>query len=140
MCVILDVNLIGRFKKDPVDEDMKPVHQWLERKNGRIVYSDTEKFRREWDKGGGYALRRQLQRRDKLKLVSDQDVQEEIKKIEYKIKSDDPHIIALALIAGVKVLISKDNKLIADFKVHVSQGKVYKAKSHRHLLTKDTCP
>ena len=140
MCVILDVNLIGRFKKDPVDEDMKPVHQWLERKNGKIVYSDTEKFRREWDKGGGYALRRQLQRRDKLKLVSDQDVQEEIKKIEDKIKSDDPHIIALALIAEVKVLVSKDNKLIADFKVQVSQGKVYKTKSHRHLLTKDTCP
>ncbi len=140
MCVILGVNLIGRFKKDPVDEDMKPVHQWLERKNGKIVYSDTEKFRREWDKGGGYTLRRQLQRRDKLKLVSDQDVQEEIKKIEDKIKSDDPHIIALALIAEVKVLVSKDNKLIADFKVQVSQGKVYKTKSHRHLLTKDTCP
>ena len=75
MCAILDVNLIGRFKKDPVDEDMNPVHQWLERKNGKIVYSDTEKFRKEWDKGGGYTLRRQLQRRDKLKLVSVQDVQ-----------------------------------------------------------------
>ena len=27
MCVILDVNAFGRFKKDPVNEDMKPVHQ-----------------------------------------------------------------------------------------------------------------
>lgn len=60
--------------------------------------------------------------------------------IKDEIKSDDPHIIALALIAGVKVLVSKDNKLIADFKGHVSRGKVYKTKSHRHLLTKDTCP
>ncbi len=140
MCAILDVNLIGRFKKDPVDEDMKPVHQWLERKNGKIVYSDTDKFRKEWDRGGGYTLRRQLQRRDKLKLVSAQDVQEKNDKIKGEIKSDDPHIIALALIAKVKVLVSKDNKLIADYKVHVSQGKVYKTKSHSHLLTKDTCP
>ncbi len=140
MCAILDVNLIGRFKKDPVDEDLKFVHQWLERKNGKIVYSDTEKFRKEWDKGGGYTLRRQLQRRGKLKLVLAQDVQEKNDKIKDEIKSDDPHIIALALIAEVKVLISKDNKLIADFKVHVSQGKVYKTKSHKHLLTKDTCP
>lgn len=52
MCVILDVNLIGRFKKNPVGEDMKPVHQWLENKNGKIVYADTDKFRKEWDKGG----------------------------------------------------------------------------------------
>lgn len=140
MCVILDVNLIGRFKKDPVDEDMKPVHQWLERKNGKIVYSDTDKFRKEWDRGGGYTLRRQLQRRDKLKLVSAQDVQEKNDEIKGEIKSDDPHIIALALIVEVKVLVSKDNKLIADYKVHVSQGKVYKTKSHSHLLTKDTCP
>ena len=140
MCAILDVNLIGRFKKDPADEDMKPVHQWLERKNGKIVYSDTDKFRKEWDRGGGYTLRRQLQRRDKLKLVSAQDVQEKNDEIKGEIRSDDPHIIALALIAKVKVLVSKDNRLIADYKVHVSQGKVYKTKSHSHLLTKDTCP
>lgn len=140
MCVILDVNLIGRFKKNPVDEDMKPVHQWLESKNGKIVYSDTEKFRKEWDEGGGYALRRQLQRRDKLRLVSDQDVQEKENELKDEIKSDDPHIIALARIAQVKVLVSNDNKLIGDFKENISQGKVYKTKSHRHLLTKDTCP
>lgn len=140
MCAILDVNLIGRFKKDPVDDDMKPVHQWLERKKGKIVYSDTEKFKKEWDKGGGYTLRRQLQRRDKLKLVSAQDVQEKNDEIKDEIKSDDPHIIALALITEVKVLISNDKKLIGDFKEHVPQGKVYKTKSHKHLLTKDTCP
>ena len=80
MCVILDANCIGRYNKSPIDEDIKPVHQWIERKNGKIVYSDTDKFKKEWDKGGGYTLRRQLQRRDKLKLVSAQDVQEKMMK------------------------------------------------------------
>ena len=88
----------------------------------------------------GYALRRQLQRRDKLKLMSVQDVQQKENELTGKIKSDDAHIIALAIVAGVKVLVSNDNKLIRDFKEHISQGKVYKTESHRHLLTKDTCP
>ena len=140
MCVILDANCIGKFNKNPVDKDMKPVQQWLERKNGKIVYSDTEQFKKEWDEGGGYALRRQLQRRDKLKLMSVQDVRQKENELTDKIKSDDAHIIALAIVAGVKVLVSNDNKLIRDFKEHISQGKVYKTKSHRHLLTKDTCP
>jgi predicted nucleic acid-binding protein len=76
----------------------------------------------------------------KLKLVSVQDVQEKENGLIEKIKSDDAHIIALALVTDVKVLVSNDNKLIRDFKEHISQGKVYKTKSHRHLLTEDTCP
>lgn len=140
MCVILDANCIGKYNKNPADEDMKPVKQWIESKNGKIVYSDTDKFRREWVVGGGYALRRELQRRNKLKLVSAREVQQKEDEVKEVIKSDDPHIIALALIAHVKVLVSNDNKLIQDFKEHVSQGKVYKTKGHKHLLTKDTCP
>ena len=140
MCVILDANCIGKYNKNPVDEDLKPVKQWIASKNGKIVYSDTDKFRSEWVAGGGYTLRRELQRRNKLKLVSAQEVQLKEDELKDKIRSDDPHIIALALIAHVKVLISDDNKLIQDFKEHVSQGKVYKTKGHRHLLRKDTCP
>lgn len=140
MCVILDANCIGNYNKNPVDEDLKPVKQWIESKNGKIVYSDTDKFRNEWTAGGGYTLRRELQRRNKLKLVSAREVQQKENEVKGVIKSDDPHIIALAQIAQVKVLVSNDNKLIKDFKEHVSQGKVYKTKRHKHLLTKDTCP
>lgn len=85
-------------------------------------------------------MRRQLHRRDKLRLVKEQDVHKKVNEVKDIIRSNDPHIIALALIAQVKVLISKDNNLIRDFKEHVPQGKAYKTKSHKHLLTKDTCP
>ena len=139
MCIILDANCIGNFN-DRTNEDMKPVRQWLETKNGKIVYSDTEKFRREWDTGGGYQLRRTLQRRNKLKLVSIQDVKEKVHELSRVIASDDEHIIALALIAQTKVLVSNDKKLIRDFKDRVTQGKVYQTKGHRRLLKKDTCP
>ena len=119
---------------------MKPVRQWLERKNSKIVYSDTEKFRREWDEGGGYRLRRELQRRNKLKLVSVQDVEERENELSGKVVSDDEHIIALALTAQAKVLVSSDRKLIRDFKDHVTQGKVYQTKGHKRLLKNDLCP
>ena len=139
MCVILDANCIGDFN-DSANEDMKPVRQWLERKNSKIVYSDTEKFRREWDKGGGYRLRRELQRRNKLKLVSVQDVEERENELSGRVVSDDEHIIALALTAQAKVLVSSDRRLIRDFKDHVTQGRVYQTKGHKRLLKNDLCP
>ena len=138
MCAILDANTFHKFK-DPSDEDMKPVWKWLESKNGKIVYANTKKFEQEWYRGGMDHVRDQLMRSGQLKLVS-QDIQEKKSELNDTIRSDDPHIIALAVIGEVKVLISEDRKLIQDFKEHVSQGKVDKTKGHKHLLTKDTCP
>ena len=140
MCAILDVNSIGKFK-DSTNEDMKPVWYWLENKNGKIVYSDTDKFRREWERGGGHTLMRELQRRDKFRLVKIQDVQEKENELRDQIKSNDPHIIALAIVADVKVLISSDQTLHQDFKNrNLVGGKVYQNKRHARLLKKDTCP
>ena len=140
MCVILDVNSIGKFK-DPADEDMEPVWNWLDRRNGKIAYASTKKFEEEWERGGGIQLRRELQRRDKLKEIPAQDVQEKAKELEGKIESDDPHIIALAIIANVKVLVSNDRTLHEDFKNrNLVGGRVYQTKSHSRLLRKDTCP
>ena len=140
MCAILDVNSIGKFK-DPTNEDMKPVWYWLENKNGKIVYSDTDKFRGEWERGGGHTLMRELQRRDKFRLVKIQDVQKKENELRDQIKSNDPHIIALAIVADVKVLISSDQTLHQDFKNrNLVGGKVYQNKRHARLLKKDTCP
>ena len=140
MCVILDVNNIGKFN-EPADEDMKPVWNWLDRQNGKIAYAGTKKFEEEWERGGGIQLRRELQRRNKLKEIPAQDVQEKADELEGQIESDDPHIIALAIIAEVKVLVSNDRRLHEDFKNrNLVGGKIYQTKSHSRLLTRDTCP
>lgn len=138
MCAILDANTFSKFK-DPSDEDMKPVWQWLENKRGKIIYANTKKFEEEWYRGGMDNIRDQLMRSGQLKLVS-QDIQEKESELNDIIRSDDPHIIALAVIGDVKILISDDRRLIQDFKEHISQGKVYRTKSHKHLLRKDSCP
>ena len=140
MCVILDVNNIGKFN-EPADEDMKPVWNWLDRQNGKIAYASTKKFEEEWERGGGIQLRRELQRRNKLKEMPAQDVQQKAAELEGKIESDDPHIIALAIIANVKVLVSNDRRLHEDFKNRdLVGGSVYQTKSHSRLLRKDMCP
>lgn len=180
MCIILDANSFGKFN-DKSDEDMKPVRKWVYGKYGKIVYSDTEKFRNEWKGRGEQLVRellqnrdsrhssstkmgwqealRQLRRRDKFKFVSAADVQAKADALEQtgELSSNDWHIIALAMLANVKVLVVQripdtpiggrgrsrgaDPALQADFKDrNLVGGKVYITKGHSRLLRKDTCP
>ena len=143
MCIIVDANTFHKFK-EPDNEDMEPVWTWLEKRDGKIAYADTEKLEDEWDNGGMQNLRNQLRQAGKLKVVSSKDVQEKADELKGEIASNDEHIIALALIASVKVLVSYregDSDLFDDFKDrNLVGGKVYTRKTHAHMLTKDTCP
>ena len=139
MCIILDTNTFHRFR-DPDDVDMEPVRKWLDRRYGKIAYSTTDRLKNEWDLGGMKHTRDQLMRAGKLKLVPKDEHREKENELKGKTESDDAHIIALALVARVKVLVSGDTALIRDFKARVRRGKVYTKKEHAHLLTKDTCP
>ena len=141
MCCILDVNCLGEFK-NPADENMAPVREWHERQNGKFVYAGTRKFRKDWEKENHQKLIRTWKRRGKLKTVDAGKVEKETATLEGQIRSDDPHIIALARVANVKMLISHDRDLHDDFtnRKLIQGGKIYQNKSHRHLLTPDLCP
>ena len=91
MCIIVDTNTFHKFKK-PDDEDMEPVWTWLEKRDGKIAYSDIEKLEEEWDNGGMQNLRNRLRQRGKLKIVSPQDVEEKASELKGMISSDDEHI------------------------------------------------
>ena len=144
MCIIVDANTFHKFK-DPNDEDMEPVWTWLEKRGGKIAYSDIDKLEEEWNRGGMQNLRNRLRRTGKLKIVSPQDVEEKANELRSETASNDEHIIALALIARVKVLVSYregDRDLFTDFKNReLVGGRVYTRKAHaRSMLKKDTCP
>lgn len=153
MCIILDANCFGNFR-DKSNEDMKPIHRWLERKNGKIAYSNTERFQSEWKNSGVNYL--ELSRAGRLKLFPEQEVLKKQEELVGQLESDDPHIIALAVVAKSRVLVVQrqtdeplkggrrrakgaDTALQRDFKKHV-RGRVYVTASHRHLLTSDLCP
>lgn len=126
---------------DPANHDMKPVRDWLEKKNGKIAYSDTHKFKQEWKGRVKTFMLNELIFADKLKIVNRQRVEAEISKLKSTgtLKSNDEHIIALAIVTEVKVLISEDRELRDDFKKLVG-GKIYQQASHKHLLRRLKCP
>ncbi len=135
MCIIVDANLQGLFmKRHP---DMLPVHDWIKKKGSKIAHSYTPKFRKETTPKFRTELSN-LSRRGKVKLIPPEQVQKQQKTLT-GLQSDDPHIIALALAAKVKVLITDDKKLKKDFIQHVG-GKIYRNEDDKGLLKKDLCP
>ena len=138
MCLILDTNKYGDFLT-PENRDMEPVRKWMRTGNGKIAYSPTEKMQSELNRHN--KMREQFDRyreTDKLKLVPSDEVRRVMDGLR-DLQSDDPDIIALAQVAGVRLLVSSDTNLHADFK-QIIGGNIYQTKGHRHLLKRDLCP
>ena len=138
MCVILDTNMYGRFLNQQ-DVDMEPVRNWM-KKHGKIVYSPTSKMKEELGKFSKMGNKfREYSRAGKLKLIDKNEVDTTARKLDLDgLRSNDSHIVALAMCGNVKVLISEDIALHRDFKK--TGGKVYQYKNQKRLLGKDTCP
>lgn len=153
MCIILDANCFASFR-DRANQEMQPIRRWLAQKNGKIAYTNTSRFRDEW-KNSGLDLR-ELNRAGQLKLIPSDEVLSKQTEIVEDLESDDPHVIALAIVARIKVLVVQrqsdeplrggrrrargaDTALQSDFK-RLARGSVYIDSSHEHLLTKDLCP
>ena len=140
MCAILDANMFSKYA-DPNNTDMKPVKRWIEKDGGKFAYSPTDKLKRELNKSRDITRLFALYR-DKQVTYFDKD---EVEAAEKKLKglaSNDSHIIALAQVANVKLLISGDEELHKDFTNNrfIKKGKIYRYKTHKHLLKPDTCP
>jgi len=138
MCIILDNNTWGDFIKNK--EDMKPIRKWLEQKNGKLVYSNHIRFQELSNNSRRYLA--EYYRQGKAHLIPHEKVEKEIEKINIQndqLKSNDLHILGLAKASNTTVLCTKDRSLHTDFKQIIQNGKIYKNKSHTHLLTKDLC-
>ena len=118
---------------------MKPVRDWINKENGKIAYAPTEKMQEEleWHKPMKKRFS-EYRQAGRIKLFDKEKVNEEESKLT-GLASDDPHVIALAIVSGVKLLVGGDVNLQKDFKKKIG-GKIYKNKSHKHLLQRDTCP
>ncbi len=141
--MILDKNCWGIFLKKT--SDMKPIYQWLEKRKGKLVYSDLKKIL--IDGGESKKMTIFINERSRVgqtKCIDSSKVEEaitEIKESNTTLKSNDIHIFGLAKASNTKLLCSNDQKLQKDFKKIIRNGSIYKsAKHHQHLLTKDVCP
>lgn len=138
MCLILDTNKYGDFLK-PENQDMEPIRNWMKTKNGKIVYSPTEKMERELKNHN--EMRERFDRykeTQQLRLVPKNEVEQAMNSLQ-GLQSDDPDIIALAQVSRVSLLVSTDKDLHADFKT-IIKGKIYQTSAHKRLLRNDLCP
>ena len=141
--MILDAHKWTDFFKNT--EDMKPVHRWINN-SGKFVYSDDKTIETEIKQSHRETMRYLLvgKRAGKAKFISKKAVmtaKKDIEKCHDVLKSNDIHILALAKASNTRLLCSSDRKLQEDFKnKNIIAGKVYKNKTHSHLLKLDACP
>ena len=146
MCMIVDANKLGKFLADPPDEDALPIREWLYRRRGAgtLVYSTGGKFKKEL----GAKARRRLAdyaQAGKARLVPAHRFAEDQNALQASrhLRSDDPHVLALARASGARLLYTGDQALIADFKdarlIRTPRGKVYSGAANANLLTSSAC-
>ena len=144
MCIIIDANRLGAFLSDPADEDAAPIHNWLDRLGGRIVYSNGGTFASELGPRTRTRLQTYVRAGKALVVSADRFANDERGLSERAdLRSDDPHVLALARWSRVRLLYTGDSDLIADFKnqrlVNSPRGKVYSSAANAHLLTRAAC-
>ena len=144
MCIIVDTNKLGAFLADPADEDSRPIRKWLDRGAGSIVYSTGGKFAQEIQ-GRVKARLTGYVRAGRAKLIPESRFADDERALKNRadLRSDDPHVLALARAAGVRLLYMADGDLISDFKdkrfIDQPRGKVYSGAHNAKLLTGSVC-
>lgn len=141
MCLIVDANVAHRVLS-PGDAEYGLLFNELysAKSKLRIVYGG--KVLSELVTPGRRRQFLELDRSGKARKYQDDVVDKEQKSIEkLSLKSDDPHVLALARVSGARLLSTEDQNLIEDFKdtaIINPKGKIYNRKAHRQLVT-DCC-
>jgi len=144
MCIIVDANVFHRVLRSADDPDYYPVQHAIFGKHSgvqRLILGGTvcaEELKKD-EVASRIVLR--LDQMGRVQLVSSSSVDAEAATLASQAlcKSNDHHVIALARIAGARILCSADGALVADFKnkalIDNPRGRVYSKPSHRRLLT-----
>ena len=133
MCAIVDANaaheVFGSRNEQPTGAG-QGFFQWLNSGKGKLVVGG--RLKEELEQNSNYCRwAQQATLSGKLVNKDKKCVDEETEKVRSsgKLKSDDPHIIALAQVSGARLLFSNDIKLHKDFKnrnfIDEPPGKIY---------------
>ena len=140
MPIIIDANCLSEALTQQPKPDFLPVINALKAGTSTAVLGGT-KLKSEYQRHAD-ALRLFLafERAGRARLVDDQEVDNEQQVVEaaLTLKSDDPHVIALARVSGARLLVSHDLLLHQDFgdskRIAKPRGKVYQVAAHAKLL------
>jgi len=143
MCLIIDKNVAPQvFGQNSNNDDFRPIIDWLTSptKNGKLVVGGKlryELYKIENARRFIMGLIRAGRAKDITENVDEET--EKVKKLP-ELKSDDPHIIALARVSGARVLCTREKDLHKDFRnpklIDDPRGHIYQNAKHEHLLSK----
>ncbi len=142
--MIVDADRIGSFLEDREDSDAAPIHRWLSRGRGKLVYSTGGKFATE-------VLRRQRQRlleydrAGRARRIPAHSFVADERRLRRQggLRSNDAHVIALARASGARLLYTGDRRLMQDFRdprfVQKPRGRIYSGQKNAGLLETTIC-
>lgn len=144
MCIIIDINIAHRIFCSSNDRVFSVVRDALYETNPKRVVTVVSggRLHDELCTNGVVAdCLKELDRAGRAKILPRQEVDQEIERLRScHLRSDDPHVIAVARLSRARVLCSSDVNLREDFTdrslVNHPRGKVFSSPTHMHLLKK----
>ena len=147
MCAIVDTNVVSEVFGANLPPAGEKFFDWLNKGSGRLVVGGKllEELKKSSADFRHWGKEAQLAGRMKIVDKSEVDARTEQIQNEGTIRSDDPHVIALAQVSRARLLYSNDGNLQQDFKdkslINDPRGKVYSTsgggsfqRSHDRLL------
>ena len=139
MCIIIDANVINDLNTPT--EDGKPILKWLLTGKGGLIVGG--RLRGELSRSSKMrSTMVALNQAGKLHSLDDEAVLAETKKIQTSCHSNDPHVLAAAVISGCRLIFSRDKDLHKDAKnkdILSPTAKIYQNKNHQNLLEPCHC-
>jgi len=138
MCLIVDANVVHQLVPS-ASRDFEPIQEALVTGRAKLVYGGQ--LTKEYLKTAlcrGFLHR--LDQQGAAKQFPDSLVDSETQRLrrEAKYRSNDPHVLALAIVSNARLLCSEDEDLGSDFRspsiLPPPRGNVYKRAEHEHLI------
>jgi hypothetical protein len=141
MCIIVDANSARDLSAPTADG--KPVLKWLLTGKGGLIVGGL--LKRELVRAGLQSTMVALSRAGRLRNLDDGKVSDVAAQIcaGKKCLSNDPHVLAVAIVSGCRLFFTKDKDLHKDIKnkeILNPSASIYTSQSHKHLLTECRCP
>jgi|SRR6185295_363130 len=140
MCLVVDANCAAAVFAGTGPDEFDPVRVLLLGRKGGAKVAIGGRLVEEYRKAGVLRIVLELDRVGRAFSVDEEAVSRWAVRLKKtgRCRSNDHHIIALALVAKVRLLVSLDRALHRDFTnpalVANPRGKVYQSRRHAHLL------
>lgn len=146
MCAIIDANVHHEVFGDNRPEAGRRFFEWIDSKPRRLVVGGQ--LLAELNRTPARKWIHEAIMGSKVHLADEDQVENKSEQVKEsgQLRSDDPHVIALAQVSGARLLYSNDKKLHHDFKnqhlIKAPRGKIYSTndggkitREHQRLLS-----